>query len=173
MPNVSDKEFKMTRHMANQGNSYSYEEGVWYDLVINEVSTDEGQYGPQVKFKLGMHNGESEEWVWASTKLGKHQGRVSKLRGIANALFHKPEGTEILWFDDETMEIKYENSVHRIEAGLKLQGKGEFFPQDDGTDKFKLTRFRMNSASVDPEGEAKKVEPTNRGEGVDPADIPF
>jgi hypothetical protein len=161
----------MTRHTANQGNGYSYEEGVWYDLVVKEVGVQEGTYGPQLIFKFLIHDGQEEEWVWASIKLGKHQGRVSKLRGICNALFHKPEGTEILWMDDETMEVKYENSVHRIEAGLKIQGKGEFFPQDDGTDKFRLTRFRPGDGGSSVQ--VKVSAPTNRGEDVDPGDIPF
>ena len=161
----------MTKHLANQGNgSPSYEEGDWYDLEIKEVSAQDGQYGPQVFFKFLIFNGEGEEWLWTSVKLGKHQGRVSKLRGIANAMFHKPETTEILWFDDETMEIKYETSVHRIEPGLKLQAKGEFFPQDDGTDKFKFTRFRSDSPALEPEATGKKAKKEER---VDPGDIPF
>ena len=136
----------MTRHMANQGGG-NYEEGVWYDLTLKEVSTQEGQYGPQLLFKFDSFDGQSEEWIWTSVKLGKHQGRVSKLRGICNALFHKPENTEIEWLDDDTMEVKYEGSVHRLEAGLSCQGRGEFFEGKDGlNDTFRLTRFRGSGA---------------------------
>lgn len=157
------------RHMANRGNGTVYEEGVWYDLTLKEAVMQEGQYGPQILFKFLSQDGEDEEWIWTSVKLGKHQGRVSKLRGILNAMFHQPENTEIMWFDDETMEVKYEAAVHRVEAGLTCQGRGEFFEgKDGGNDTFRLTRFR----AVDGPN-TKEPKKTDRGEGIDPADIPF
>ena len=139
---------------ANNGTQTAYEEGTRYTATIKEITFEpDGKFGAQFKFVFDVDG--SDEWVWASTKLGKHQGRVSKLRGICNAVFMKPEGTEIKAINDETFEVKYDGEAkpRKLGAGMILRMKGEYFEGDDGTTSWKWTRFAgvENSAVENPQ----------------------
>lgn len=141
------------RHIANSGNSTLLKEDTYYDLTLKSYELDEdGQFGPQVKFVFEIDDvGGGDEWIFASCKLGKHQGRVSKLRGIANAAFGKPEKTEIEYFDDEDFTFKYadEAKPRRLEVGAKLRAKGEIGENSKGEDAFRFNRF-ATSETIDP-----------------------
>lgn len=130
-------------HTANSGNATLLKEDTYYNLTLDSYELDEGQYGPQIKFVFTIEDLPGDEWVFASIKLGKHQGRVSKLRGIANAAFGKPEKAEIVNFDDSDFSFLYDGETERrkLEVGAQLRAKGEIGEDSKGEDKFKFNRF--------------------------------
>lgn len=149
----------MARIYAAEAQTVNFEEDVKYELHINDVTFEEGgKFGDQFKFDFKIPAlGLDSHWVWASTKLGKHQGRVSKLRGIINGALGHAEGDEIEWVDGETFEVKYKNSdkIRKFGSGMVLRGKGEYVEDDNGVSKWQWTRFAMLAKSdVDAKEEA-------------------
>jgi hypothetical protein len=167
----------MTRHTASSNAYVDYEEGVAYDLQLDSMQLKEGEYkGEETQqilfvFTCDAIKEKDECWVFAAFKFGKHQGKVSKMRGIVNALHGKPEGGEVDWVDDADFTVKFADEAKPlpIKPGMKLKGKGEYYENTKGDTRFRFNRFCPIDGSFGP-----KAPRRDGGQGdVDPDTIPF
>lgn len=139
---------------------------------------------------------------YVGLRLGRQtSGQVSKLRSLLNALAHKPEATEISWFDDESLEWSYDGTTPfaRLEEGLEVIVRGKIVekPSDSGPRKrFNISAYQPavdeapKAAAAPPAAPMPAPVPATRGKAhspeaaaaaaikpavtdVDPDEIPF
>lgn len=151
-------------------------------LVGIEWSVSSPEYGSERRLQLDWLPEGCEEYEtvrdWISLRLGKQQnGTVSKLRQLLNAIAGKPSGTDIKWFDDETLEISWsgEGPEDQLTTGREVILEGVNGTKADGSPKFSVARYKRlpTAAAAAPATRRSAPQPVGAVVDVNPDDIPF